>query len=419
MIAPSRRFGTRGPVLSGLAAIVLLLGGVAAWGLGARISGAVIARGVLASESDRQVVQHSEGGVVAEILVRDGDRVRAGDVLLRIDATFLAADLALIDSQRADLAHRRTRLEAVRDGVEPDLDRTAPVEAALFRAEQAVLRAERSLLSDEIGGTEFQIKGIEAELHALHVERDLVDQQLRDQETLARGNLLPRDRLRDTARQRAVLSGRIGSLEASRGEARQRIAGLRMEGLRLGERRRAEALGELGEIERADIDLAQRRIALMERLSLLDIRAPTGGIVFASRVHAPKTVVLPAEALLSIVPDDRPPIATLSVAPADAARLYPGQAATLVLPGLDRAHAPRIVARVERIAPDTAKDPATGAPRYEVTLRPDAAALSALPAAALRIGTPVEAFLETGARAPLDYLLDPLLGHAARAFRED
>jgi HlyD family type I secretion membrane fusion protein len=433
MRAAARRGSARGPLAVGFSAIVLMLGGLGAWSVGTEIAGAVMAPGVVEVQSARQVIQHPDGGVVGEILARDGDAVAAGEVLLRLDGTFLRSELAIVESQLAEIFARSARLAAERDEVEaldfgdpPAFETVGPEvladliagQRSLFEARRASLVQEQRQLAEQEVRIGRQIAGMQAQLAALRRQRALISEEIADVRTLFDRGLVQGPRLSGLQREDARLEGEIGNLIAMIAEAETRISGLVIEGLRLVDLRREEAITRLRDLGFGRIELQERRLAVMERIARLDIRAPVAGVVFASRVVAEQSVVQAAEPMMFIVPADQPLQVSARIDPTDVDQVHPGQDVALMFTTFDRRTTPEVRGTVLRVSADAETDAGTGVAYYQAVIVPDASAIEALPDLALLPGMPVEAFLRTQVRTPLSYLTRPLTVYFQRAFRE-
>jgi HlyD family secretion protein len=424
----------RTPLAIGFVAVALMAGGLGAWSVNTEISGAVVARGTVEVETERQVVQHPDGGVVGEILARDGDVVASGAVLVRLDGTFLESELAVVERQLAEFSARRARLVAERDGADAPAFRTpkaftlldpasirelTDAERALFEARRVSLEQERSQIARQQEQIDRQIEGIEAQLAAQERQLALIGTEAGNVRSLLERGLVQAPRLMELEREEARLEGEIGRLAALVAEARTRFAGLAIETLRLGERRREEAITRLRDIEYAEIALEERRRSLNVQLARLDVRAPVSGTVFGSRVSALQSVVQPAEAMMYLVPGDVPLQISARIAPTDVEQVFAGQDVTLMLSAFSREVAPELAGKVVRVSADAQTDEATGHKYFEAVLEPDPNSLASLTDVRLVPGMPVDAFLKTHDRTPLSYLTQPLAVYFARAFRED
>jgi len=429
-----RVWGARLPLSLGFAAVVLLLGGIGVWSVQTEIAGAVVASGKVQVESRSQVIQHPEGGVVGEILARDGDAVAAGDILVKLDGTFLSSELAIIEQQLVEIFARRTRLVAERDEADdftyqdrPEfmIIETATVEDQLagqknlFEARKRSLVRELEQLSEQQSQIERQIEGAEAQQVSFEKQLTLIEQELADVQSLFDKGLVETTRLLALQRQQASLEGEIGRLTSSIAESAARISGLAIEALRLADARREAAITQLRDIQYSEIELKERRLSLIERLSRLDIRAPVNGIVFDSRVLAPQAVISAAEPITFIVPGDQPLQVSARIDPNDIEQVYSGQDVRLMFTTFSRRTTPEVLGKVVRVAADAQTDEVTGLSYYEAIMRPDAEALAKLENVELLPGMPVEAFLKTEDRTPLSYLTQPLTVYFQRAFRGD
>jgi len=434
MSAPLKTWSARFPLVVGFAAVLLLLGGFGAWSVGVQIAGAIVAPGTVQVESERQVVQHPDGGVVGEILARDGDAVEAGDVLIRLDGTFLRSELAVVERQIAEIFARRVRLDAERDGADtlefgrlPEFSLIAPDvleeqiegQRSLFEARRTSLGQERKQLAEQQQQIRRQIEGTEAQLSALERQLALIERELGDVQTLFDQGLVQIQRLLELQREEARLHGEIGRLISSIAEAETRITELEIQSLRLVDGRREEAITRLRDLQYSEIELEERRISLMERQARLDVRAPVSGLVFGSRVFAVQSVVQAAEPMLYIVPGDQPLHVSARIEPRDIEQVYAGQDVTLMFTTFNQRTMPEVSGIVQRVSADAEADETTGQTFYEAILIPDEASLTAMPSVTLLPGMPVEAFLKTDDRTPLSYLTQPLAVYFNRAFREE
>ncbi|OOY23724.1 RTX toxin [Thioclava sediminum] len=417
---------------AGFGAITLLVGGMGAWSVGAKINGAVVSRGVVKVESERQVIQHPDGGVVGEILAHNGDQVHAGDVLLRLDGTFLRSELAIVQAQLLEIAVRKARLAAERDDltevdftVLPDFPMLDPEQVAqqregqsnLFAARQATMAKKINQLREQQQQIEKQIEGVEAQRVSLMEQLDLVSQELEDKQSLYERKLMEASRVLATQREHAKLTGEIGRLNSVIAEARVRISSLEIEVVGLSEDRREAAITQLRDLQYNEISLVERENTLREKLARLDVRAPVDGVVFGSQVFALQSVIQPAQPMMFLVPSDQPLYVSVRVDPTSIDQVYSGQQVSLQFSTFNRRTTPAIPAEVLRVSPDVQTDEANRETYYEATVEPDPEALAALPEVKLMPGMPVEAFLKTDARTPLSYLTQPLTVYFNRAFR--
>lgn len=424
----------RGPLIAGYAAIALLIGGLGAWGVGTEITGAIIANGTVRVESARQVVQHADGGVVGEILARDGDRVEAGETLIRLDDTFLRSELTVIEGQLLEIHVRMARLAAERDGRDsmhvpplPEFGQLAVSAVAehvsgqrsLFRARLSSLRQEQKALGEQVRQIDSQVAGYRAQLSSLGDQKAISSNELADLRDLFDRGLIEASRVLDLEREIARIQGETGRLTALIAEVRSRQTAIEIEGLRLIDTRREEAITGLRELELTSIELGERRLELTERLARLELRSPVDGTVFGSRVFALGAVIRSADPVMFVVPGSQPLEIAARIAPTDIDQVYPGQPVTLVLSAFNLRTTPDVPGELIRLSADAVTDDATGETYYEAVITPDFTALADLDNIDLKPGMPVEAYLRTEARSPVDYLTQPMAVYFSRALREE
>lgn len=421
------------PLGLGILALALLVGGLGYWSVSARLAGAVVTSGLVAVESNRQVVQHPEGGVVDEIVVKEGDRVAAGDLLLRLDGTRLSSELAIVDGQLRELAAREARLEAERDGRDrvvfpealerlavelPDYAAQLEAERVLFAARLEAQTQEAALLDEQNAQIDNRIEGITAQIDSLAAQLALLDTELADQQALLDQRLTQAARVSQLQRERANLDGQRARSVAEIAELRGQAAGNKIAKLQLETRRREEAVTLLRDQQFQQIDLAERRLSLLETLDRLDLRAPVSGIVYSLQVFARKAVVQPGQDLMEIVPQDQPLVVSTRVNPINIDEVHVGQEAVLRFSAFDQRTTPELRGAVTRISADALTDELTGQPYFAVEILPNPGEIDKIGDLVLLPGMPVEAFLQTGERTAFAYLTQPLMTFFNRAFRE-
>jgi HlyD family secretion protein len=417
-----------------LGGLALLIFGFGGWASFSEISGAVIAPGQIEVDQNRQVVQHPDGGVVAEILAQEGDTVRQGQLLIQLDATRLGSELAIVEGQLFELMARRGRLEAERD------DRPEPVydallldsaasngDAAVLMAGQSqLLAARRASTAQEVAQLakrrsqiDTQITGISAQSQALGQQLQLIEEELTDQQTLLDRGLAQAGRVLALRREQARLSGQLGELTAQRALAQERATEIDLEVIKLRTQQREEAITRLRDLQFRELELAEQRRALLERRDRLAIRAPVSGIIYGLQVTTPRSVIRAAEPVMFIIPQDRPLVIAARVDPIHIDKITLGQPVNLRFSALDQRTTPELTGEVAKVSPDAFVDQARGLSYYraEITL-PEAEQAKLPNTIRLLPGMPVEAFIRTGDRTPLAYLTKPLTDYFSKAFRD-
>ncbi|MEM9435133.1 MAG: HlyD family type I secretion periplasmic adaptor subunit [Pseudomonadota bacterium] len=420
------------PILVGLAAVAVLVGGLGYWAVRTQLAGAVIAAGMVQVESNRQVIQHPDGGVVGQILARNGDLVAAGETLLVFDDTLFRSELAIIEGQLTELLARKARLQAERDQqqemappeelilaaeVSEEVSEQLQGQIRLFEARRSTLAREAEKLAEQVAQFSAEIEGLDAQLASLEEELTLVSEELADRESLFERGLVPVSQVSGLRRDRARLTGEIGALTARVAQVRGSIAGVEIEIIQLSTRRSEEAITDLRDLEAREIELSERKFALIEQLSRLNVRSPVNGVVFDSQVFALQSVVRPGEPIMYVIPQDQPLVISARVDPIDVDQVFMGQQAMLRFSGLDQRTTPEISGLVTALSADAITDQATGLNYFGVELVPQEEELVHLGDQVLVPGMPVEVFIRTTDRTPLSYLTSPLMDYFNRAMR--
>jgi HlyD family secretion protein len=432
-MTPAEEWPAAGPVRWGLVIVALLVVGFGLWAALTPIAGAVIASGRIDVSQSRQVLQHPEGGRIAAILVAEGDRVAAGQILLRLDGQALRSDLVVTETQLVEATIERARLEAEGDGraeirLPADLEGLVVAHPDLATLKQAALRhlaartaetaAERDQLALRRTQIADQIKGLQAQAAATERQIALLERDLATQHSLLDQGLAQASRVLSAERELAQLDGALAGLEAAEAEAESRSSEAALEALRVDAARRDRLLADLRVASAQAAELTERRSALKARITGLDLRAPAAGIVLGLATTSAGAVLRPAEPALYIVPQDRPYVIVARVDPGDIDQIHPGQPARLRLSAFDSRRTPDLTGRVEAVSADALADQAQGRSFYRVEVALSAGEVDRLGPAPLLPGMPVEVFVTTRDRTPLAYLTAPLRDYFRRAFRD-
>ncbi len=423
----------RRAAIGGVATIALLFGSAGLWAATAPLAGAVIASGKVVVESNVRRVQHPSGGVVAEIRVKDGDRVKAGDVLVRLDETHAKASLALIELELRRFQVRKARLEAERDALpaivmptelierasEPVVIQAVESETTLFRTRRSAAEGQRSQFRERIAQSHEEIKGLVAQLAARRAQAVLINQELDGVQKLYDQSLVALSRLTSLQREASRLMGEEGSLTSDMARVRGRIAEVELQILQIDQDLRREVTTELRDVEGKIADLTERRVAAVDQLNRIEMRAPQDGIVHQQTVHTVGGVIGPAEQIMLIVPESDGLVVEARIEPAMIDRLHVGQTVVLRFPAFDSRTTPDLEGRLIRVSADSATDEKTGTSFYTVRIGLAQAEVKRLDGKVLLPGMPAEAFIQTGMRTAFAYLVKPLEDQLARSFRYD
>jgi len=384
-------------------------------------------------ESNRQIVQHPQGGVVGALSVRDGDHVNAGDVVLRLDDTLLRSELAIITAQLNETRARKGRLSAERDDAvdiefdeelladaaqDPDVKALVEGQSRLFRTRLIALDQEAEQLQNQIEQTRDQIDGAQAQLDAANGQAALIVKDLEDAQTLFDKGLTQASKVSSLKREAARLKGQIGQVKSNIAQLKGDISRLKIEILRLATKRREEAISNLRDIQFQENELIERTLSARATLKKMEVRAPVSGVIYGNTVFALQSVISPAEPIMYIIPQDQALIVSARVEAIHIDQVHVGQTATLRFVAFDQRTTPEVFGNVTRLSADVFTDEVTGASYYEAEILPNFDELDKLEGQKLVPGMPVEAFIKTQDRSPLSYLLKPFLDYFNKAFRE-
>lgn len=422
-----KRHGLAGYLITGV-----LFGGFGIWATFTEVDGAVAASGLVVVEGGARKVQHQEGGIVRSILAKNGDVVSAGQVLIELDGTSVEASLAVVEAQLSDELAHRARLSAesqgkvkleipIAPGWLPDASfaKALDDQQALLDAMHAALAQQASRLQEQKRQLAAQLDGLGRQRVATVEQLEIVEDEGGDLHELQQAQLANALRVNTNRSDRARLSGEIGRLlteaaavEAAMTEKDQEIAQLDME-------LRAKALDELQDVSLKISELLQQRVAAKDRLARLQVRSPVAGIVHESKVQTLGGVIAPAEALMSIVPPNADVLVDLHVSPVDIDKVEVGQAVEVRFLSFDSRTVEDVPGRVTTLSPSTSVDPVSGAGYYTVRVDVDDLQIPPSERPKLSPGMPAEAFIQSGARTVMTYLMKPLMDQILHTFRED
>ena len=426
-------WSSRRPLWIGGLTVAALLAFSIGWGVLTTISGAVVAPGVIQVEQNRQVVQHLDGGVVSEILVTEAQTVAAGDLLFRLDGTQVKAELAIVEGQLFEAMARKARLEAERDDAaapvfpveltdmvadHPEVTEQVEGQKRLFAARLDTVNAQISQLQKRLDQIESQAGGVRAQMAAIDDQIALLQPEIEAKDSLLKQGLAQSAQLADLKREAARLNGNKGELAASLAQAEERGIEIDLQILQIRSARREDANTQLRDIGDKLLELAERRRALQEKVDRLDIRAPVSGIVLGLAVTTPQSVIRPADPLLYIIPQDRPLIFVVQIPTIHVDEIHVGSVVEVSFAAFSSRTTPQLKGHITSISADAITDQATHQSYYrgEVALEPGE--MAKLGAEKLVPGMPVQAFVSTGDRSPMTYLLKPFMDYVHMAFRE-
>jgi HlyD family secretion protein len=414
-----------------IAALVLGVGG---WATFTTFSGAVIAPGQLVVESEVKKVQHPVGGVIGALLVHEGDHVKAGDVLVRLDGTQARANLDIVRKALNELSARRARDEAERDNAatvvfprellaqrddSPDVAALLDGESRLFAARVAGREGQRAQLSERAAQLTEEITGLTEQADAKRREIGLIGDELKGVRELYAKNLVPLSRVTALERDAARLEGERGQLVASVASARGRIAETRLQVLQIDTEMRTDVSKDLAEIRGKWAELVEKRVSAEDQLKRIEMRSPQDGVVYQMTVHTVGGLVVPSEPAMLIVPNADALVVEARIQPQDIDSVRLGQPALLRLTAFNARTTPEIDGTVARVSADVTADLKTGLTFYTVRIAISPQERARLGSEVRLVpGMPVEVHLRIGDRTVLSYLTKPLLDQIAKAWRE-
>lgn len=424
----SRRY-----LFMGFLTIVAFFVGFVGWASQTQLAGAVLAAGNVVVASNVKKVQHPTGGVVGQIFVKNGDHVKAGDLLLRLDETITRANLGIISKQMDELAGQQARLIAERDDKDsisfpPDLlkrssddadvDQTIGGERSLFEKRVSSRTLQRQQLDQRIAATREEIAGTEGQVVAKSKEISLIGKQLESLEDLETRQLVTSSKMMELRRDAARLEGERAQLLAAIGQAKGRIAEIEVKKTSVGAEAKSEVAKELREAQGKLAELGERRIAAEDQLRRIEMRSPVDGIVHQLSVFTVGGVVSTSEPVMLIVPESDKLVIEAKVSPNDIDQLHLGHEATVRFPAFSRRTTPTIVGHVSTISADLTKEVQNNTAYFVVRIEIPDKEIAKLEGAKLTPGMPAEIQITTENRSALSYLLKPIEDQYARAFKE-
>ena len=428
----SSRYSIHRHLLAGGLIVLLLAGGVGGWAATTQIAGALIAQGSVVVNSNVKKVQHPTGGVVGKLNVQDGDRVKAGDILVQLDDTVTRANLAIVTKGLDELAARKARLEAERDGAEsvtfPRMllahAEDAPVaiaianERKLFELRRTARLGQKAQLRQRITQLQDEISGQTAQQEAKAREITLIGKELEGVRELWKNNLVQITRLTALERDAARLEGERAQLIAAVAQTKGKISETELQIIQIDSDLSSEVAKDMREVDAKYGEFVERKVAAEDQLKRIDIRAPQDGVVLESKVHTVGGVISAGDAIMLIVPESDNLQVEAKINPRDIDQIQVGQPAMLRFSAFNLRTTPEINGTITRIAADATADQRTGQTYYNTRIAMTKGEIARLGEVKLIPGMPVEAFVQTGERSVMSYLIKPLQDQFMRAFRE-
>ncbi|RYY47800.1 MAG: HlyD family type I secretion periplasmic adaptor subunit [Sphingomonadales bacterium] len=396
-----------------------------------QVGGAVIGSGNVTVDTSIKTLSHPTGGVIREVLVREGDHVSAGQELMRFDTSVSAVGSESASSGLEQLLARRARLQAERDGAgavqfPAELTQGASAQASdvmirelrLFNLRREERRGAMALLQERVRQSNEQIESYRVQIVAIDEQVRLIEPELVGLRELYAKQLVTINRINQMERSAVQLQGSKAALQSNIAEARARISETREQMLNIDKSARSEAARELAEVVSQLSDQQVRAASATDTFQRAVIRAPQSGVVDRVAFSTIGSSIPPSEPIFQIVPDRDTLIIEARVRPQDVDQLKLGQRARVMFSGLDRQTTPDIPGAVTFISPEVTQDQRSGMSFYRIKVQLDAKAMKDNPGIALKAGMPAEVFVQTGSRSVLSFLVKPLLDQVRYALRE-
>lgn len=426
------QLGTRKPILIGGTIVLIFFGFFGLWAFFAPLDSAAIAIGTVGVEGNRRTIQHLEGGIVKDILVRNGDRVKAGQVLIQLEGTQPRAQLQLITGQRNAALALAARLRAERDGSEnitfpealtsqgddPGVQETMLGQLGIFEARRAAIDGQRRILGQRVGQFREEIEGLRAQIRSADEQLVLIKGEVADLQTLFDKGLTPKSRLLSLQRRAAEIEGERGQNIAAIARARQSIGESEIRILELRTEQVNEVVAELREVESQLLDLAERFRAADDVLNRIEIVSPIDGFIVDLQVFTSGGVVRPGDRLLDVVPDSEKLIIEARVTPTDIDIVHPGLEAQVRLSAFNQRVTPTVDGTVTWVSADRLTDSNSGEEYYTARIDLKDQNDPRLNGLTLQPGMPAEVLIRTGERTLIQYLVSPVEQSISRSLRE-
>ena len=412
---------------------LLIVGGLA-FGLMVLLplSGAVVVPGNLVVQSNVKTIQHPTGGVVAQIPIRNGMRVTAGDLLLRLDSTQAQASLQVVSKQLDEVRAKISRLVAERDGQprpaipaelsarldDGNVKNLLASEASLFRARVTARESQKELLQSKVSQLGQEIEGLEAQVASKAKQLELITGELTGVQELFDKRLVPLARLTTLQRESARIEGERGQLISTIAETKAKIGEAQLQIVRLDQDVRTEVVKDLGEAQGKEAELSERGVAARDVLDRIEMRAPTSGVIHQLAAHTIGGVIRAGDTIMEVVPDSDDLQIEARLQPNDIDQVRKGQQAYVRFSAFNQRVTPQLIGEVSYVSPDTTRDTQTNMSYFTVRIMLPEDERRRLAGLQLSSGMPAEVFMQTGSRTMLSYLFKPIMDQFQRAFVE-
>ena len=429
--SPEQR--ARPSILVGLGIMFMLFVFVGSWMAFWPLATGAISPGKIVSDSSRKEIQHLEGGIVKEVLVREGDLVKADQVLVRLDNTTAQARSDLLRGQYITELANEARLTAERDGADapafPEellsqeandtkVRETLDTQRRLFATRREAVEGEVNVLNQKIAQSDEEINGLKEQISSANRQISLLDEEIKTVSGLLSAGNATKPRLLALKRAQAELVGTRGQSQAMIARAEQTINEAKIGILNRRTDFLNKVVAELKETQVRLSDLSEQMRASSDVVRRIEIKAPIAGSVTGLKVHTVGGVVRPGDTIMTLVPKDDKLIVESRVAPIDIDWVHEGLDARVRLTAFKQRNTPPVMGKVVTISADRFDDPRTGEGYFIARIEIPPSELKKLGKLEISAGMPAEALIITGRRTMLSYLVSPIRDSFSRAFRE-
>ena len=416
----------------GMAVLLGTVGILGTWSYLAPIDSAASASGFVTVKSHSKTVQHLDGGIVKELIAKDGDIVSEGDILLTLDGSEIKAQLEILRGQQITFAAQVARLTAERDRLGlvnypkevQNLSDARVVEAQqsenqIFNARKNAHEGEVSVLNQRISQLNSRIQGLQGQKTSKQELKASYTEEAKDLRELLAEGFADKQRLRDLERSLSASTGEIASLSSEIASSEMQIGETRLQILQIQKQFQEEVANKLSEVQAQLYDINQRLTATVDKVNRIQIKAPSAGRVMGLSIHNVGGVITPGRPILDIVPQGEELIIDARVSPMDIDRVHVGLVAEVRFSAFKQALTPKMMGKLTILSADKLTDERTGAPYYsaKIELTPDS--YVKLGNMELLPGMPADVLINTGERTVFEYLMQPITNAFARAFIED
>ena len=413
--------------------VLLGVGGFMLWALFAPLDQGVPVSGSVAVATNRKAIQHQSGGTIETILVKEGDVVKAGQPLIKMNEVMAKSAADITRSQYYSARAVEARLTAERDGkasvdfppelskIKDDLRVTSAVslQSQLFSSRRSALQSELGALDENIAGLRAQIRGLEESRESQKQQLKFLKEQLDGVRDLAKEGYIPRNRLLDLERTYAQVNGGLSENVGNIGRAQRQISELSMRRVQRQQEVQKEIRTQLTDVQKEADALGSRLVGQEFELANVLVRAPVDGTVVGMNVFTNGGVVPPGARMMDLVPSDDPLIVEGMVPVNLIDKVHPDLKVDLLFSAFNQNKTPHIPGIVTRVSADKLVDEKTGAPYYKMSAKVTPEGVKLLKDHQVRPGMPVELFIKTGERTMMNYLLKPILDRATTSMTEE